>query len=225
MDRRDTQLDTPRGVSGLIRLATIRPELEYLFRHVARPGRGLRLAAASRSARQLHGQVGEALESLYPERRDELAAVLAMHFEEAGDTERAIELPLDRRAVDALDRNAIQEAFARSIEPRSSCPRPVPTDDEATRRRRVELELGRAKASWTFRSVLEVIADLEAIVDDAERARRSRAHRRRPPAARPSPGCSPATRRPTRSSSDPSTASPRSARNSEIPRSGRCRWP
>src|SRR5258708_34242678 len=57
----------------------------------------------------LHGQVGAALEALYPDRRDELAAVLGMHFEEAGDDEKAIGY-LTAAGPHAGDRNAIQAA-------------------------------------------------------------------------------------------------------------------
>jgi tetratricopeptide (TPR) repeat protein len=162
----ETQLDTLEA-RGLIRLAAYLPELEYLFRHwlVQDAAYGSLLR---QERKQLHGQVGEALEALYPERRGELASVLAMHFEEAGDTERAREY-LTIAGRFALDRNAIQEAFSAFDRAAKLLPAAGPADDEATRRRRVELELGRSKASWTFRSVLEVIADLEAILDDAER--------------------------------------------------------
>jgi tetratricopeptide (TPR) repeat protein len=162
----ETELDTLEA-RGLIRLAAYLPELEYLFRHwlVQDAAYGSLLR---QERKQLHGQVGEALESLYPERRAELASVLAMHFEEAGDTARALEY-LTIAGRFALDRNAIQEAFSAFDRAAKLLPAAGPSDDAATRRRRVELELGRAKASWTFRSVLEVIADLEAILDDAER--------------------------------------------------------
>ena len=75
----DTRIDILEA-RGLIRLASIRPELEYLFRH------GLVQDAAYTSLlkqerRELHGRVGAALEELYPDRAGELALVLAMHFE------------------------------------------------------------------------------------------------------------------------------------------------
>ena len=98
---------------GLIRLASIRPELEYLFRH------GLVQDAAYSSLlkqerRELHGRVGAALEALYPERAGELALVLAMHFEQAGDAGRAIEYYV-AGAKHALGQYAIQEHTGRSI--------------------------------------------------------------------------------------------------------------
>src|SRR5574341_2406558 len=74
--------------AGLIRLAQVEPELEYLFRH------GLVQDAAYESLLKqhradLHGRVGAALESLYPDRREELAATLARHFDAAGESAKA----------------------------------------------------------------------------------------------------------------------------------------
>src|SRR6185369_1566904 len=104
----DTQLDTLEA-KGLIRLATYQPELEYLFRHwlVQDAAYGSLL---KQERKELHRRVGEALEELYPERVGELAAVLGMHFEQAGDTDRAIEY-LVAAGRYALDRNAITEAY------------------------------------------------------------------------------------------------------------------
>lgn len=76
--------------SGLIRLAVVQPELEYLFRHAlvqdAAYGSLLRT-----DRKQLHQAVGEALELLYPQQRDELAATLALHFEKAEAHEKALQ--------------------------------------------------------------------------------------------------------------------------------------
>src|SRR5215813_7132866 len=89
----DVQLETLEA-KGLIKLATLRPELEYLFRHalVQDAAYGSLL---KQERRELHGLVGEALEELFPDRRDELAPVLAMHYEQAGETDRAIDCLVD----------------------------------------------------------------------------------------------------------------------------------
>ncbi|MBS1811693.1 MAG: hypothetical protein JST84_26265 [Acidobacteria bacterium] len=75
--------------TGLIRLATVQPELEYLFRHalVQDAAYGSLL---KNDRRHLHQAVGEALESLYPQQCDELAATLALHFEKADAHEKAL---------------------------------------------------------------------------------------------------------------------------------------
>ena len=161
---------------GLIRLASIRPELEYLFRH------GLVQDAAYSSLlkqerRELHGQVGAALEALYPERAGELALVLAMHFEQAGDAGRAIEYYV-AGAKHALGQYAIQEAYgafdrAASLIAEEEEAAPAAVDlsaDEANRRRRrrIEVDLGRAEAGYSIRTPEETFDALERIAEPAE---------------------------------------------------------
>ena len=82
---------TTLEASGLIRLAEVQPELEYLFRHaLVQDAAYASLVKADR--KQLHHAVGEALERLYPDQlaSRELAPVLAQHFHQAGDDPRAL---------------------------------------------------------------------------------------------------------------------------------------
>src|SRR5574341_137546 len=77
--------------AGLIRLAAVQPELEYLFRHaLLQDAAYASLVKADR--KHLHLVVGEALEQLYPGQlaARELAPVLAPHFYLAGDGARAL---------------------------------------------------------------------------------------------------------------------------------------
>jgi tetratricopeptide (TPR) repeat protein len=170
----DTRVDVLEA-KGLIRLAAIRPELEYLFRH------GLVQDAAYTSLlkqerRELHGRVGAALEELYPDRAGELAPVLAMHFEQAGDAERAIDYYV-AGAKHALEQYAIQEAFgafdraASLIAEEEAAPAVVELSaDEADRRRRrrIEVDLGRAEAGYSFRTPEETFDALGRIVEPTE---------------------------------------------------------
>ncbi|MFN2556456.1 MAG: adenylate/guanylate cyclase domain-containing protein [Nitriliruptorales bacterium] len=108
--------------AGLLRLISVRPELVYAFRHalVQEAAYGSLL----RSERyRLHGVVGEALERLYPQRRGELAAQLARHFEQAGRGDRAAAYQLhageqalrhfaNREALDFLEKAANHAARA-----------------------------------------------------------------------------------------------------------------
>ncbi len=173
----DVQLDTLEA-KGLIRLAAMQPELEYLFRHalVQDAAYGSLL---KQERRELHGRVGEALESLYPERKEELSPVLAMHFEQAGENEKAIDY-LATGAQHALRQNAIQEAYG-AFDQAATLIEQEPDDptlpaEEATRRRRrrAEVELGRAEAGYSFRSPEDAFEQLERAlpgvesVDDAE---------------------------------------------------------
>src|SRR3954470_18086022 len=76
--------------SGLIRLAQIKPELEYMFRHaLVQDATYESLLKADR--RSLHSAVGQTLEGLYAERLDEIAATLALHFERAEEYEKAVQ--------------------------------------------------------------------------------------------------------------------------------------
>lgn len=167
----DTQLDTLQE-KGLVRLATVRPELEYLFRHalVQDAAYGSLL---KQERRELHGQVGEALEALYPERSEELAPVLAMHFEQAGEPEKAISY-LAAAGEHALKQNAIQEGFAAFDQAANLIDRlPVdatlsPVEVARRRRQRIEIELGRARAGFSFLSSDQAFDSLEKIVLEAD---------------------------------------------------------
>jgi tetratricopeptide (TPR) repeat protein len=68
----------------LVREKARDPEREYIFKHALTCEAAYDLLLRSRR-RDLHARCGEALESLFMERRDEFAAVLAHHFEEAGN--------------------------------------------------------------------------------------------------------------------------------------------
>lgn len=77
--------------AGLIRVASVEPELEYLFRHtLVQDAAYASILVADR--KRLHLSVGETLENMYPKNLDapELAPRLARHFYEAGDDQRAL---------------------------------------------------------------------------------------------------------------------------------------
>jgi serine phosphatase RsbU (regulator of sigma subunit)/tetratricopeptide (TPR) repeat protein len=83
-----SQLSTLES-AGLIRLAQFEPDLEYLFRHTLVQDAAYATLLAS-DRKRLHRVVGEALEHLYPDRLNEYAAVLADHFQQAGDAVHAL---------------------------------------------------------------------------------------------------------------------------------------
>jgi tetratricopeptide (TPR) repeat protein len=150
---------------GLIRLASIQPELEYLFRHalVQDAAYGSLL---KQERRGLHAQVGEAIEALYPDRRGELAAVLAMHFEQAGEVDKAIDYLVAAGSY-ALQRNALHEAYD-AFDKADTLLAQAPSEDEVTARRRVEVRLGRIEAGYSFRPSEEMFEELEQIVPEVE---------------------------------------------------------
>src|SRR2546421_12652062 len=79
--------------AGLIQLASIQPELEYLFRHVlVKDAAYTSLVKSDRRA--LHQVVGETLERLYANSSRQISGgevypLLGFHFAGAGDARRA----------------------------------------------------------------------------------------------------------------------------------------
>jgi tetratricopeptide (TPR) repeat protein len=81
----------------IVRERARNPEREYIFKHAmtCEAAYGLLLRARRR---ELHARAGMALETLFADRRDEFAPMLAHHFAEAEDTKRALEY--SQRAAD-----------------------------------------------------------------------------------------------------------------------------
>jgi serine phosphatase RsbU (regulator of sigma subunit)/class 3 adenylate cyclase len=105
--------------AGLIRMAQVQPDLEYLFRHslVQEAAYGSLLTS---DRKRLHRVVGEAVENLYSDRLHsrELAPRLGLHFSEAGDHRRALKY-FTIAGVAALESYANQEAeihFRRALQ-------------------------------------------------------------------------------------------------------------
>jgi class 3 adenylate cyclase/tetratricopeptide (TPR) repeat protein len=104
-----SQLSTLEATS-LIQLAATRPEIGYLFRH-ALVQEAAYEAVLRADRRRLHQAAAEALEQLYPERLDELAATLAYHFEQAQDRRRSL-IYLERAGDGARMKYANAEAIS-----------------------------------------------------------------------------------------------------------------
>ncbi len=160
----DLQLDTLES-KGLIRLAAYQPELEYLFRHALVQDAAYE-SLLKQERRALHAMVGEALEQLYPDRSTELAAILAMHFEVAGQAEKAIHYL--RQAADyAYDRNAIVEAYdlyerAEKLLPAAPADGPDPHGRE-----KLEIGLRKARAGFSFRGRAELVETFDRLAAQA----------------------------------------------------------
>ena len=132
--------------SGLVQVAALQPELEYLFRHAL-----VQDAAYSsllkQDRRTLHQLAADTLLTLYPERRRELAAVIALHLERAGDLAGATE-HLVVAGEHALERFANHESLAFFDRAEASL-----AADDARIDLRLRAALGAAKASWTFGAI------------------------------------------------------------------------
>jgi tetratricopeptide (TPR) repeat protein len=161
----DAQLDTLEA-KGLIRLAALQPELEYLFRHALVQDAAYE-SLLKQERRELHHTVGEALESLYPDRRGELASLLALHFEQAGDNARAIPYLIEA-AKYAADRNAIVEAYGLYGRALLLLPPSTADDPLELRRQRVEITLGRLKVGFAFLNDDEQNALITPLIEQVE---------------------------------------------------------
>jgi tetratricopeptide (TPR) repeat protein len=161
----DLELDTLES-KGLIRVAAIQPELEYLFRHALVQDAAYE-SLLKQERRVLHRMVGAALEQLYPERHGELAAVLGRHFEQAGETNKAIEY-LVEAARFAYDRNGLVEAYDLYGRAEALLPPPMPDEPPDRLRQRVEIGYGRVRAGFSFRGDENLLMTV-ALFDDAER--------------------------------------------------------
>ena len=151
-----TELNTLEQ-SGLVQVAALEPELEYLFRHAL-----VQDAAYSSLLKQdrktLHRRAAETLLALYPDRTRELAAVIGLHFERAGDAAAAAEHLLVA-GEHALERFASRDALAFFDRAEAS----LGPDD-----RRIDLRLraalGGTRAGMTFTPPAEAIGRLERAV-------------------------------------------------------------
>ena len=142
--------------SGLIQVAAVQPELEYLFRHAL-----VQDAAYSsllkQDRRALHRLAAESLLEVYPDRRRELAGVIAMHFEQAGDPASAAE-HYTIAAEHALERFAQREAVSLFRHALDLFPADDPRIDL-----RMRAAIGTAKAGWTYAGLAGSVELLEKI--------------------------------------------------------------
>ena len=158
-----TELSTLEA-SGLVQVAALEPELEYLFRHAL-----VQDAAYSsllkQDRRTLHTLAADTLLSVYPNRRREFAAVIALHLERAGDVPAAAE-HLVVAGEHALERFAHREALAFFDRADAGLGPDDPRIDL-----RLRAALGGARAGWTSTGPGPAIGRLErAIAAGEERA-------------------------------------------------------
>lgn len=75
--------------ADLIREAARAPELEYMFTH-ALTQQAAYSSILLKRRREFHRRVGQAMEQLFPHRQEELSPILAQHFDQALEREKAI---------------------------------------------------------------------------------------------------------------------------------------
>jgi len=147
--------------AGLVRFVASSSESMYRFRHVLIQEAAYdSLLKADR--RRLHRRVGEVLEAEdRGERREELAPLLGLHFERAGDVERGV-LYLHLAGRQALRARAVKEA--RELLDRAAALLEDAPETPENERSRIEIAIDRAAANATFPKDedLEIIADARA---------------------------------------------------------------
>ena len=102
--------------SNLVRQITTQPELEYIFRHTLMQETAYNSLLRT-ERKDLHLRVGQVLEALFDQGQDDLAPLLAHHFDEAGETSKAVRY-FELAGETARARYANQEAsefFARAL--------------------------------------------------------------------------------------------------------------
>jgi len=147
--------------SGLIEIVALQPELEYLFRH-ALVQEAAYSSLLKQDRRTLHRVAAETILALYPERERELAGVIAMHFDQAGDTARAAPF-LVAAGEHALERFANKEAAAFFI-------RGSALADDSQVDLRLRAAIGGAKSGWTFNETGGDVDRLELALAGADQA-------------------------------------------------------
>jgi predicted ATPase len=166
----------------IIRERTRDPELEFMFKHALTQDMAYQSLLASRR-RELHRQVGEALEALYQDRMSELRSVIGAHYLRGGAWEQAV-----THLVAAGDASArlyshaeAREHYTKALEALSHL-----SDTEEHRRRRVDTTLSLVSVSFVAvppERNLQRLAEAETLALDlrtpeggADHARLARVH-------------------------------------------------
>jgi predicted ATPase/class 3 adenylate cyclase len=142
----------------LVREQAREPEREFAFRHALTQEAAYR-SILQRRRRELHRRVGEALEALFPERVEELAAVVGQHYAEALDPRapRYLKIAAQRaHRLHALDEAEDHYGRAMSLVRKDS-------DDADTLR---DLYLGRGRVHelrGEYAAALALYRELEAL--------------------------------------------------------------
>src|SRR5439155_25684062 len=146
----------------------------YVFKHALTQEAAYH-SLLHKTRREIHERVAKTYESLYPNRLDEYAALLARHYELAGDAQRAVEY-LTRAGERARRISAFAEAdgaFERAY-------RLLPGGDK-TRQARLLLRRAEVHLSWInysdLHAILQVALGLAKASADANTAEISLASR------------------------------------------------
>lgn len=94
---------------GYVYRKSLSPELEYTFRHALTREVAYNSLLVQRR-KEIHGQVGKAIEQLYPKRLEEFYEMLAWHYSHSGNQDKAC-LYLRLAGQKSIRSNSYREAF------------------------------------------------------------------------------------------------------------------
>ncbi|MBI3326490.1 MAG: AAA family ATPase [Nitrospinae bacterium] len=140
------------------------PEIEYTFKHALTQEVAYR-SLPTEKRREYHEQIAKSLEGTSQERLDERSELLAYHYQQAGNTEKALEY-LTRSAHKAKARFAAQEA-SRYYEGVIACLEQLPRTEERERQR-IDLRLGEVEMLWVhgqYEQGWHILEEVQAIAE------------------------------------------------------------
>ena len=143
------------------------PDIEYTFKHALTQEVAYQSLPLEKR-REQHERIARALEASMKGRLDEVLELLAHHYEQTGNTEKAL-LYLTRSAQKAADRFATQEA-SRYCKRAIACLDRLPPTPERDRQR-IDLDLVQAETLWVLGRYEEGWRILEELRAIAERLR------------------------------------------------------
>jgi len=154
---------------GMIFLHARDGEPEYHFKQLLTREAACQSLARG-AARECHGEVARALESLFPDRAQEVPELLAWHWGQAGEVRKEVEYLLragDRHRENVQNAEAVA-AYGQALELLLSPGPDKAGDPNEERRRRFQAHFGRAKAFEYLGRLPEGIADGEHALEAAE---------------------------------------------------------
>jgi class 3 adenylate cyclase/tetratricopeptide (TPR) repeat protein len=141
------------------------PDLEYTFKHALTQEVAYK-SLPQEKRRTYHEQIARTLEASFPERLDEKLELLAHHYQQSGNVEKALEY-LTRAAEKAVARFAADEA-TRYYEGTIACLDQLPHTEER-QRQRIDLRLAEVEVVWTlgrYETGARILEEVQAMAED-----------------------------------------------------------
>jgi tetratricopeptide (TPR) repeat protein len=143
---------------------TLYPELEYIFKHALTQEVAYESLLKQRR-REIHGRIGQEIEALYSDRLEEHYEVLAHHFEQSGNTAKAIDY-LILAGEKSYQHNAVQTASEYFLKAFEVVERTgIALDVE----KKIRLHRGRARASLLIGDIDTASEEFRKVIELSQR--------------------------------------------------------